>query len=339
MKKAFITGITGQDGAWLAKLLLDEGYEVYGGARRSSTRNLERLNYVGVTDKIKIVDFDLLDYSNIYEVVKEIKPDEFYNLAAQSFVGTSFRQPISTSQINAMGVAYILDILKTLSPETKFYQASTSELFGKVQETPQKETTPLYPRSPYGVAKLFAHWMTINYRESYDMFATCGILFNHESELRGKEFVTRKITHHVAKYHHGDKTPLQIGNMNSQRDWGYAKEYVEGMYKMMQADAPQTYVLATGVTTTIRTFIEMAFKVIDIEIAWEGEGKDEKGYNKKTKELLVEVNPEFFRPAEVDLLVGDASKAKKELGWEAQTDIEQLTEIMVKYDMDIIAKQ
>lgn len=334
MKKALITGITGQDGAWLAKLLLDEGYTVYGGSRRSSTRNTQRLDYLDITRHVNIVDFDLLDYTNIFNVIKEIQPDEIYNLAAQSFVGTSFRQPISTTEINARGVAYILDILKTIKPDCKFYQASTSEMFGNVQKIPQTEQTPFYPRSPYGVAKLYAHWLTVNYRESYDMFATSGILFNHESELRGKEFVTRKITHHVAEYHHGNTTPLQIGNMDSQRDWGYAKEYVEGMYKMMQADKPDTFVLATGVTTTIRKFIEMAFKVIDIEIDWVGKGVDEKGYNKGTQELLVEVNPEFFRPAEVDLLVGDASKAKSKLGWEAQTNIEHLTEIMVKHDID-----
>lgn len=337
MPSAFITGVTGQDGAWLAKLLLEKGYTVYGGIRRNSRKNLSTLEFLNIADKIKLVDFDLTEYSNIFETVKAIKPDEFYNLAAQSFVGTSFKQPILTSLTDGISITYILDILKTISPETKFYQASTSEMFGKVQEIPQRESTPFYPRSPYGVAKLYAHWMTINYRESYNMFATSGILFNHESELRGPEFVTRKITMNVAKRFKGISELLELGNLDSKRDWGYAKEYVEGMYLMLQAKTPENYVLATGVTTSIREFVEKAFAVIDINIKWEGEGDKEIGLNIKTGEVLVRVNPEFYRPAEVDLLVGDASKAEKELGWKAKTNISELTEIMVKNDIELLS--
>lgn len=337
MKKAFITGVTGQDGAWLSKLLLDKGYQVYGGIRRSSRRNLSTLEFLGIADKIKLVEFDLLDYSNIYQVVKDIQPDEFYNLAAQSFVGTSFKQPISTSMVDGMGVMYILDVLKTLAPNCKFYQASTSEMYGKVQAIPQAEDTPFYPRSPYGVAKLYAHWMTVNYRESYDMFATSGILFNHESELRGPEFVTRKITMHVATWANGQTGRLlELGNLEAKRDWGYAKEYVEGMYLMMQAEKPETYVLATGVTTTIKSFVEMAFKCINREVRWEGAGENEQGFDAKTGELLVAVNTEFYRPAEVDLLIGDPKKAEQDLGWKANTSIEMLAEIMVKHDLDLL---
>jgi GDPmannose 4,6-dehydratase len=336
MPSAFITGVTGQDGAWLAKLLLEKGYTVYGGVRRNSRRNLSSLEFLGIQDKIKLIDFDLVEYSNIFETIKEVKPDEFYNLAAQSFVATSFKQPILTAVTDGISIAYILDILKTISPHTKFYQASTSEMFGLVQEIPQKETTPFHPRSPYGVAKLYAHWLTINYRESYGMFATSGILFNHESELRGPEFVTRKITMNVAKRFKGSGEILELGNLDSKRDWGYAKEYVEGMYLMLQAEKPDNYVLATGVTTTIRDFVVKAFAVIDIEVRWEGSGESEQGFNSKTRELLVKVNPQFYRPAEVELLIGDASKAERELGWKAQTDIAKLTELMVKSDLQLI---
>ncbi len=335
MKKAFITGVTGQDGAWLAKLLLDKGYKVYGGVRRTSTFNTWRLDFLGITDKVIFKEFDLLDYSNIYSVIKEVQPDEFYNLAAQSFVGTSFKQPISTTRIDGIGVAYILDILHQFSPETKFYQASTSEMYGKVQAIPQLETTPFYPRSPYGVAKLFAHWTVVNYRESHNMFTTSGILFNHESELRGPEFVTRKITLNVAGWYHGENKVLELGNLDAKRDWGYAKEYVEGMYLMLQAKEPDTFVLATNETTKIRDFVSMAFAVIDREIRWEGEGDSEKGYDKKTGELLVKVNPEFYRPAEVDLLIGNPEKAEKILGWKPQTTASKLAEIMVKSDIEL----
>ena len=337
MKKAFITGITGQDGSWLAKYLIQKNYKVYGGMRRTSTVNLWRLDFLDIRNKVELVEFDLLDYSNVFNTIKTLRPDEFYNLAAQSFVGTSFKQPISTSMIDGMGVAYILDALHTIAPETKFYQASTSEMYGKVRDIPQKESTPFHPRSPYGCAKVYAHWMTVNYRESYDMFVTSGILFNHESELRGPEFVTRKITINVAGWKMGKKEPLELGNLDSERDWGYAKEYVEGMHLMLQADKPDTFVLATGQKTKIRTFAEKAFHAIDRGIVWEGSGEDEKGYDAKTRELLVKINPKFYRPAEVDLLIGDASKAKEVLGWSYKTGIEELTQIMVKSDINLLA--
>lgn len=333
MKKAIVTGITGQDGAWLAKTLLNNGYEVYGGMRRTSTSNVWRLEYLGILDKVKLIDLDLLEYHNINAIVRDIKPDEFYNLAAQSFVGVSFKQPITTSQINGVAVAYILDVLKNTSPKTKFYQASTSEMYGKAMELPLKETSPFYPRSPYGCAKVYAHWMTINYRESYGMFCCSGILFNHESELRGPEFVTRKITQHIAKrtYDVNYTKTLKLGNLDALRDWGYAKEYVEGMYLMMQHNKPDTYVLASGKSHSVREFVELAFREVGEKITWKGTGVNEIGCN--DKDILVEVDKEFYRPAEVDVLVGDASKAKEKLGWEAKTNLEKLVKIMVKSDM------
>jgi len=336
-KKAFITGVSGQDGAWLAKLLIDKGYEVYGGVRRTSRKNFSTLEFVGVLDKIKLVEFELTEYSNMFETIRDIQPDEFYNLAAQSFVGTSFAQPISTSLVDGLAVAQILDILKQVSPKTKFYQASTSEMYGKVQAIPQTETTPFYPRSPYGVAKLYAHWMVVNYRESYDMFTTSGILFNHESELRGPEFVTRKITIHAATWVNGNKGKiLELGNLDASRDWGYAKEYVEGMYLMIQAKEPDTFVLATNQTTKIRDFVNYAFTVIDREVVWEGSGVNEVGKDKKTGETLVKVNPDFFRPAEVDLLIGDPKKAKEKLNWEPKVGPKELAEIMMKHDISLL---
>jgi GDPmannose 4,6-dehydratase len=338
MKKAFISGVTGQDGAWLAKYLLDLGYEVYGGVRRTSTFNSWRMDFLGITDKVKLLEFDLLDFNNIFTVIKENQFDEFYNLAAQSFVGTSFKQPISTSLQDGLAVTYILDTIKTVSPQTKFYQASTSEMFGKVQQIPQTEETPLYPRSPYGVAKLYAHWMTINYQESYNLFACSGILFNHESELRGPEFVTRKITLNVASWAIGQGKTLELGNLNAQRDWGYAKEYVEGMHAMLQVEKPDFYVLATNKTTTIRKFVELAFSEIGRKIRWEGTEDEEKGYDENTQELLVSVNPVFYRPAEVELLIGDPKKAKEKLGWEPKTSVEELCKIMVQSDINIAKK-
>ena len=336
MKKAFITGVTGQDGAWLSKLLLDKGYEVHGGVRRTSFKNARNLEVLGISDKIKSVDFDLLEYSNILSVIREGQYDEFYNLAAQSFVGVSFKQPIVTANTDAIAVAYILESLRTESPQTKFYQASTSEMFGKVQEIPQKETTPFYPRSPYGAAKLYAHWLTINYRESYDMFTASGILFNHESELRGHEFVTRKITLNVAKRAKGIDEVLELGNIDAKRDWGYAKEYVEGMWMMLQHEEAGDYVLATGKTTTIREFVEYAFQEIGKEIVWEGEGINEKGIDKETGKVFVQINKEFYRPAEVDLLIGDPTKVKNVLGWEAKTDVQGLAKIMVQKDIEYL---
>ncbi len=341
-KKAFITGINGQDGAWLAKLLLQKGYEVYGGIRRSSHNLTPSLDFLEITDKVKLVDFDLLDYSNIYKNITEIKPDEFYNLAAQSHVGISFKQPLSTFQIDSVGVNYVLDILYTFLPETKFYQASTSEMFGGLDYNRPKngytEVSPFHPRSPYGVAKLAAHWMTVNYRESYNFFGASGILFNHESELRGPKFVTRKITLHAATWANNQKGKLlELGNMKAKRDWGYAKEYVECMYLMLQQNKPDTFVIATGETTTVKDFVEYSFEAVNRHIRWEGEGVDEKGYDIKTGEQLVGVNSDFYRPAEVDLLVGDSTKAKEVLDWEPKIKARELAEIMVRHDIEVVS--
>jgi GDPmannose 4,6-dehydratase len=335
-KKAIVTGVTGQDGAYLAQLLLSKGYEVYGCVRRTSRRSLTTLEFLGIEDKIILKELDLNEQSNIANLIRDVQPDEFYNLAAQSFVGASFIQPITTGITDGIAVAYILDAIKTYSPTTKFYQASTSEMYGKVQAVPQSETTPFYPRSPYGCAKLYAHWMTVNYRESYGMFATSGILFNHESELRGPEFVTRKITLNVAKRALGSNVVLELGNLDAKRDWGYAKEYVEGMYLMLQAEKPDTFVLATGETYTIRYFVEKSFAVIGKTVEWKGEAEQEIGYDATTGEELVRVNPEFYRPAEVELLIGDPTKATQVLGWTAKTKAGDLAKIMVDSDIKIL---
>ncbi len=333
MKKALITGIRGQDGAYLAKILLEKGYEVYGADRRSSDASFGRLKTLGVADKIKLVYMDLLEVHNVASVIKKIQPDEIYNLAAQSFVKASFEQPFVTSQVDALGVLSVLDSIKNYSPETKFYQASTSEMFGKVQAVPQNETTPFYPRSPYAVAKLFAHWMTINYRESYGLFACSGILFNHESPLRGLEFVTRKITNAAARIKLGLQKELLLGNLDAKRDWGFALEFVEAMWLMLQQPEPDDYVIATCETNTVRDFVQWTFNAVDIEIEWSGKGVKELGRNKKDGKVLVRVSPDFFRPAEVELLIGDASKAKKNLGWSTKTNVKKLVEIMVEYDL------
>ncbi len=338
--KAIVTGITGQDGAWLAQKLLKEGYTVYGGVRRNSNRNFERLDRLKITDQIKFVEMDLLDYSNLFSTIKDLKPDEFYNLAAQSFVGVSFKQPISTYMVDAMAVGYILDILKTVSHDTKFYQASSSEMYGKVrkEDIPLDENVPFHPRSPYGVAKVFGHHATVNYRESYGMFCCSGILFNHESELRGPEFVTRKISLHVAKHYLGDKDAvLELGNIDALRDWGHAREYCEGMWMMMQQPKPDTYVLATGTEVSVRQFVELAFNEINKQVEWTGEGVAAEGRCKDTGKLLVKVNPEFYRPAEVDVLVGCADKAERVLGWEAETTADLLAEQMVRADIDYLS--
>jgi GDPmannose 4,6-dehydratase len=334
MKRAFITGITGQDGAYLAQLLLNKGYKVYGGFRRLSIPNFWRLDELNITDKVTLVEIDLLDAGNLARVLSEIRPDEVYNLAAQSFVAHSFKNPVLTGHVTALGVTNLLEAIRLVDKSIKFYQASTSELYGKVQEIPQKETTPFYPRSPYAVAKLYGHWMTINYRESYGMFASTGILFNHESPLRGVEFVTRKITDAVAKIYCGKQKCFDIGNLDAKRDWGYAKEYVEGMWRILQADHPDNYVLATNETHSVREWIEVCFNFIDREIHWEGEGVNERGIDSKTGDILVNVNPEYFRPAEVDLVIGDYSKAKKELGWEPEVKYKELAEIMLKRDIE-----
>ena len=335
MNKAIITGITGQDGAYLAELLLEKGYKVYGTYRRTASVNFWRLEELGIKEhpNLELVEFDLIDATNAIRMVSEIEPDEIYNLAAQSFVGVSFEQPLATAHITGLGAANLLEAIRIVNPKIKFYQASTSEMFGKVQEIPQKETTPFYPRSPYGVAKLYAHWMVINYRESYDIFGTSGILFNHESPLRGLEFVTRKITDAVAKIKLGKLDTLELGNMDAKRDWGYAKDYVEGMYLMLQASTPATYVLATNRTERVRDFVKMAFKAADIELEFKGKGEDEVAIDTKSGKTLVKVNPKFYRPAEVDLLIGDPAKAKKELGWEPKTTLEELCSMMVEADL------
>jgi GDPmannose 4,6-dehydratase len=339
MKKALITGIRGQDGAYLSKLLLEKGYKVYGADRRSGDSSLWRLKELGIDKKIHHIYMDLLEYSNVVEVIKEIKPDELYNLAAQSFVAASFKQPLLTAEIDALGVLRILEAVRLFSPKTKVYQASTSEMFGKVQSIPQNEKTPFYPRSPYAVSKLFAHWICVNYRESYDLFVCSGILFNHESPLRGIEFVTRKVSYTVARIYNGFDEKIVVGNLDSKRDWGYAEEYVYGMWLMLQQKKADDYVLATGETHTVREFIEKAFETVGIDIVWKGKGVDEKGYDKKTGKVLVEVSKEFYRPAEVDLLLGDPSKAEKELGWKAKTKFEELVKMMVSADIERIKKE
>ena len=335
MKRALITGITGQDGAYLSELLLRKGYEVFGAFRRTSSVNFWRLEEVGVQNdpNYHLVEYDLTDASTTVRLVANIQPDEIYNLAAQSFVAVSFDQPITTAHITALGALHLLEAIRIINPKIKFYQASTSELFGKVQETPQTEKTPFYPRSPYGVSKLFAHWTTVNYRESYGIFACSGILFNHESPFRGKEFVTRKITDAVAKIHLGKQKILELGNLDAKRDWGYAKEYVEGMYLMLQHSTPDTYVLATNKNWTIRNFVELAFKVIGREISWEGKNESEIGKDARTGEMLVKVNPRYYRPCEVDVLIGNAGKAKKILGWEPKTSLDDLCRMMVEADI------
>ncbi len=335
MKKAFVTGITGQDGAYLAQFLLEKGYEVYGAYRRTSSLNLWRIQFLKIENNpnLHLIEFNLLDTASCIRVISQIQPDEVYNLAAQSFVGVSFEQPLITSQTTGVGAVNLLEAIRIVNTKIKFYQASTSEMFGKVQEIPQTELTRFYPRSPYGVAKLFAHWMTVNYRESYGIFASSGILFNHESPLRGIEFVTRKITDAVAKYHLGTQDVLELGNLNASRDWGYAKEYIEGMYLMLQHDRSDTFLLATNKTYTVRYFTEMAFKAIGVEIEWQGKDDNEKGINKANGAEIVRVNPKFFRPCEVDLLIGDPTKAKNELGWEPKTDVQELCKIMVESDV------
>ena len=336
MRKAIVTGITGQDGAYLAQFLLGKGYEVYGAYRRTSSLNLWRIQFLNIENhpNLHLIEFNLLDSANCIRVISQIQPDEVYNLAAQSFVGVSFEQPLVTTQTTGVGAVNLLEAIRIINPKIKFYQASTSEMFGKVQEIPQTELTRFYPRSPYGVAKLFAHWMTVNYRESYGIFASSGILFNHESPLRGIEFVTRKITDAVAKYHLGIQDVLELGNLNASRDWGFAKEYIEGMYLILQHDKSDTFLLATNKTYTVRYFTEMAFKAIGVEIEWQGKDENERGINKVNGAEIVRVNPKFFRPCEVDLLIGDPAKAKNELGWEPKTDVEELCKIMV--DSDII---
>lgn len=334
-KTAVITGITGQDAAYLAELLLDKGYKVYGTYRRTSSVNFWRIEELGIENhpNLELVEYDLTDLSSSIRLLQSTGADEVYNLAAQSFVGVSFDQPLTTGEITGIGPVNLLEAIRIVNSKIKFYQASTSEMFGKVQEIPQKESTPFYPRSPYGVAKLYAHWMVINYRESYDMFATSGILFNHESPLRGQEFVTRKITDSVAKIKLGKLDVLELGNMDAKRDWGFAKDYVEGMWRILQADKPETYVLATNRTETVRDFVTMAFKAADIQLEWQGNEENEIAIDVVSGKTLVKVNPKFYRPAEVELLIGDPAKAKEDLGWEPTTTLEELCSMMVEADL------
>ena len=339
--KAIITGITGQDGAYLAQLLLDKGYTVYGTYRRTSSVNFWRIDELGITQhpNLHLVEYDLTDLSTSIRLIERTQPDEIYNLAAQSFVAVSFDQPLTTLDITGAGPVHLLEAIRIVNPRIRFYQASTSEMFGKVAEIPQSEQTPLYPRSPYGAAKVYAHWMTINYRESYDIFATSGILFNHESPLRGIEFVTRKITDGVARIKHGLQDHIELGNLDAKRDWGYAAEYVEGMWRMLQADQPETYLLATGRTETVRDFVTLAFQAADIPLAWHGQGTDETATDPETGKTLVRINPAFYRPAEVEILIGNPEKARRELGWQAQTPLEELCRMMVEADLRRLAPQ
>lgn len=332
MKRALITGITGQDGAYLSKFLLEEGYEVYGAFRRTSDLHLSRMRFLGVEDKVKFLPLELLEFTNIYRAIEKIQPDEIYNLGAQSFVELSFEEPIFTADVTAVGPLRVLEAIRALNPKIKFYQASSSEMFGKVQTIPQNEKTFFYPRSPYAASKLFAHWITVNYRESYNIFACSGILFNHESPLRGSEFVTKKITRSVARIKYGLQNELRLGHLDSTRDWGYAPEYVEAMWLMLQQNQPDDYVIATGETHSIREFVGLAFKHAGIDIEWLGKGINEKGRDKASGKTLITVDPRFFRPTEVDFLMGDYSKAKERLGWQPRTKFEDLVRIMVEAD-------
>ncbi|NOY22485.1 MAG: GDP-mannose 4,6-dehydratase [Acidobacteria bacterium] len=339
MKTALITGIRGQDGGYLSQLLLEKGYTVVGADRRSGSEGNWRLRDLGILNDVKIEYMDLLELTNIIRVLEKVQPDEVYNLAAQSFVATSFEQPMLTSDVNALGLLRVLEGLRQVNPEAHFYQASTSEMFGGVQETSQRETTPFYPRSPYGVSKLFSHWMTVNYRESYGMFACSGILFNHESPLRGLEFVTRKITNSVARIQRGLQETIYLGNLEAKRDWGFAKEFVEGMWRMLQQDEPDDYVLATGETHSVREFVEAAFAATGVQLEWNGSGVKERGIDRKSGKLVVQVSPEFYRPADVEMLLGDPSKAGRELDWYPTIRFEQLVGMMVEADVKRLKKE
>jgi GDPmannose 4,6-dehydratase len=335
MKRAIVTGVTGQDGAYLVQLLLAQGYKVFGTYRRGSSVNFWRLKELGLIDapNLDLVEYDLLDVGAAYRLIERIEPGYIFNLAAQSFVGVSFDQPVATAQMTGVGPLNLLEAIRMIDSSIRFYQASSSEMFGLVQAIPQTESTPFYPRSPYAAAKLFAHWLTVNYRESYGMFATSGILFNHESPLRGQEFVTRKITNAVARISLGLQNNLVLGNLDAQRDWGYAADFVEGMYLMMQHSQPETFVLATGRQCTVRQFVELAFQEVGIEIGWRGAGVTTIGVDVKTNRNLVSIDPKFFRPSEVDSLLGDYAKAKNALNWTPKTDLEELCRLMVEADL------
>jgi GDPmannose 4,6-dehydratase len=335
MKKALITGITGQDGAYLTKHLLTLGYQVFGTFRRTSSENFWRLEELNIRNHpdLMLIEFDLTDQSNCIRIVSEVMPDEVYNLAAQSFVAVSFSQPVTTASVTGLGALHLLEAIRIVNPKIKYYQASTSEMFGKVHESPQTESTFFHPRSPYGVAKLFAHWSTINYRESYGIFGVSGILFNHESPLRGKEFVTRKISDAVARIGISKLDILELGNLDARRDWGYAEEYVVAMHLMMQHPTPETFVVATNRTESVRNFVSMAFKAIGTQIEWKGSGENETGHDAANGQLRVKINPAFYRPAEVDHLTGNSSRAESLLGWKAKTNLEQLCKMMVTEDI------
>lgn len=337
MKNALITGIAGQDGSYLAELLLEKGYNVYGIMRRKAVVDYGNVEHI--KDKIHFIYADMTDVVSLINAMKISQADEVYNLAAQSFVATSWEQPLATAQIDALGVTNMLEAIRTVKPECRFYQASTSEMFGLVQAIPQCETTPFYPRSPYGVAKLYGHWITKNYRESYNLYACSGILFNHESERRGKEFVTRKITDAVARIKLGVQDHIELGNMDSKRDWGHSKDYVYAMWLMLQQDHADDYVIATNETRTVREFVEIAFSKVGIAVEWSGSGVDEIGKDKATGKLLVKINKDFFRPAEVDILIGNPAKADKELGWVRNISFDELVERMVKNDLDLVKKE
>lgn len=344
MKKAFITGITGQDGSYLAELLLEKGYEVHGVIRRSSSFNTKRIDHLykdlHSKDVRMILHYgDLTDSSNLQRLLAKIQPNEIYNLGAQSHVQVSFEVPEYTANVDGLGALRLLEAVRALELPTRFYQASTSELYGMVQEVPQNEKTPFYPRSPYGVAKLYAYWLIVNYREAYDMYACNGILFNHESPRRGRTFVTRKITRAAASIAEGVQEKLYLGNLNAKRDWGYAKDFVEGMWLMLQHSSPEDFVLATGRTTTVREFAEKSFQIAGIDLIWEGEGVNEKGLDKKSGKILIEIDDKYFRPTEVDLLIGDASKAKKLLNWQPKVTLDELIEMMVKADLQSVRKE
>ena len=337
MKKALITGVTGQDGAYLVKFLLDKGYIVFGGIRKDSKNGLYRLENLGVHEKVHFINLDLTNKAQVFEVIQTHRFNEVYNLAAQSSVGSSWELSIPNLNVNSAGVLYLLEAIRRFSADTKFYQASTSEMFGKVSEPVQTETTPFYPRSPYAVSKLYSHWMTINYRESFGLNACCGILFNHESPLRGAEYITKKITSQLCEIQSGKRDKLILGNLNAKRDWGYAEEYVEAMWLMLQQEKSEEYVIATGKTSSVRDFVNFCCGHLGIDLIWDGEGEFEKGIDRKNNRLIIEVNKNYFRPAEVDIVTGSAEKAKTKLGWEARTKVETLASIMIDFDKDRIA--
>ena len=338
MKTALITGILGQDGAYLARQLLDAGYRVVGGMRRASSLNDWRLRELGIADRVELMAFDLLEQSNVTNTIRTLTPDEIYNLAAQSFVGVSFEQPVLTGMVDGMAVTYLLEAVRMHAPDCRFYQASTSEMFGRVQAVPQTETTSFYPRSPYGVAKLYGHWITVNYREAYGIHASSGILFNHESPLRGREFVTRKITSGLAEVQAGEREKISLGNLEAERDWGFAGDYVDAMYRMVQADVPDDFVVATGETHKVRDFVDATVAALGIDIEWRGQGLEEVGVDRATGRVIVDINRTFYRPAEVDKLLGNPAKAADRLGWTPTLKFETLVEEMVRADVDRVKK-